>query len=373
MKQLAFSGISRTVILLMITVFFQSCSKDNFWKKQKTFTIYKGVNISHWLSQSTRRGEARDTFFTEKDVAFIASCGYDHIRLPIDEEQMWTPEGQKIDTAFRLLHNALAWCEKHHLRTIVDLHIIRSHHFLMEAPPLWTDTAEQEKFVKLWKDLSAELSRYPTNRVAYELMNEAVAPDPEMWNKLLERTVSELRKTEPLRKLVIGSNRWQSASTFDQLRVPSGDTNIILSFHFYHPLTLTHYKAGWTKVGEYNGPVKYPGITVEEADMKGLPDDLVQALRYENGNFNKDTFGIMIRKPLHLADSLKLPLYCGEFGCLPSVPREIRLQWYKDMVSLLEENHIAWANWDYKGGFGIVHQGGPDNELIAILTGKNVR
>jgi endoglucanase len=81
--------------------------------------------------------------------------------------------------------------------------------------------------------------------------------------------------------------------------------------------------------------------------MKGLPEDLVQALRYENGYFNKDTFLLMIRKPLHLADSLKLPLYCGEFGCLPSAPRAMRLQWYKDMVSLLEKNNIA-GNWDIR-------------------------
>lgn len=373
MKSFPLRNLFRFFVVLTALALFPSCGKNGWWNQQKTFTIHKGVNISHWLSQSNRRGEARDTFFTEKDVAFIASCGYDHIRLPIDEEQMWTPEGQKIDTAFRLLHNALAWCEKYHLRTIVDLHIIRSHHFLMQAPPLWTDPAEQDKFIRLWKDLSAELSKYPVNRIAYELMNEAVAPDPEMWNKLIERTVAELRKTEPLRKIVIGSNRWQSASTFDQLLVPANDTNIILSFHFYHPLALTHYKAGWTKVGEYNGPVKYPGITVEENDMKGLPEDLVQALRYENGNFNKDTFLIMIRKPLHLADSLKLPLYCGEFGCLPSAPREMRLQWYKDMVSLLEENNIAWANWDYKGGFGIVFKGEPDKDLIKILTGVTVQ
>lgn len=372
MKPISFQSLLKVFVLLATLAFFPSCGKNSWWNQQKTFTIHKGVNISHWLSQSNRRGEARDTFFTEKDVAFIASCGYDHIRLPIDEEQMWTPEGQKNDTAFRLLHNALAWCEKYHLRTIVDLHIIRSHHFLMQAPPLWTDPAEQDKFIRLWKDLSAELSKYPVNRIAYELMNEAVAPDAEMWNKLIERTVNELRKTEPLRKIVIGSNRWQSASTFDQLRVPANDTNIILSFHFYHPLTFTHYKAGWTKVGEYNGPVKYPGLTVEENDMKGLPEDLVQALRYENGYFNKDTFLFMIRKPLHLADSLKLPLYCGEFGCLPSAPRAMRLQWYKDMVSLLEENNIAWANWDYKGGFGIVFKGEPDKELIKILTGVTI-
>ena len=64
------------------------------------FKIHRGTNIAHWLSQSERRGEARDTFFTQKDIAFIDSMGFDHIRLPIDEEQMWkegsAPSGNTV-------------------------------------------------------------------------------------------------------------------------------------------------------------------------------------------------------------------------------------------------------------------------------------
>jgi len=35
------------------------------------------------------RGEERESFFVEDDIRFIDSIGYDHIRLPVDEEQMW--------------------------------------------------------------------------------------------------------------------------------------------------------------------------------------------------------------------------------------------------------------------------------------------
>jgi len=40
------------------------------------------------ISQSPQRGEARKTFFTSADVEYIANLGYDHMRIPIDEEQM---------------------------------------------------------------------------------------------------------------------------------------------------------------------------------------------------------------------------------------------------------------------------------------------
>ena len=38
------------------------------------FKLDRGVNISHWLSQSNVRGKARADYFTEKDVAYIARC-----------------------------------------------------------------------------------------------------------------------------------------------------------------------------------------------------------------------------------------------------------------------------------------------------------
>ncbi len=79
--------------------------------------------------------------------------------------------------------------------------------------------------------------------LAYEILNEAVADDPEDWNKLLNKVTAAIREKEPERKIVAGSNRWQNAGTFPDLKFPKNDKNIILSFHFYTPMTLTHHKA----------------------------------------------------------------------------------------------------------------------------------
>jgi len=73
------------------------------------FEIRRGVNISHWLSQSGRRGEERRGWFTEKDVKLIASLGFDHIGLPVDEEQLWDGAGKKEAEAFELLYKAIGW------------------------------------------------------------------------------------------------------------------------------------------------------------------------------------------------------------------------------------------------------------------------
>jgi endoglucanase len=342
------------------------------------FVIRRGVNISHWLSQSTRRGQERREFFIQKDVEFIASLGFDHIRLPIDEEQLWDEQGRPEAEAFELLENAIEWARQSQLRIIIDLHILRSHHFNVEERPLWTDPKAQENFLRLWRELSARLKKYPTSLVAYEPMNEPAADDAEDWNKLVEKAMRVIRQNEPHRKIVIGSNKWQSVDTFDQLRIPAGDKNIILSFHFYTPMLITHYKAPWTPIGKYTGPVNYPGQIVDPNDIEGLSDDLAQLVRENNGVYDRQKLESLLTKPLELARKLDLPLYCGEWGALPTLPRKARMHWYEDMRSNLEKHNIAWANWDYKGDFGIVSKFGivgkdsfkPDYDFIKVLLDK---
>ena len=75
---------------------------------------------------------------------------------------------------------------------------------------------------------------------------------------------------------------------------------------------------------------------------------------------------------LRFAQARGLPVYCGEWGCYPSVPRESLLNWYRDMRAVLESHDIAWTTWDYKGGFGIRAREteAPVTDLIEVLVGE---
>lgn len=370
--------------ILILSFFFCKCTspssdtivsrKEKEVPQPNRFDIMRGTNISHWLSQSKRRGDARVNWFTEEDVQFIKSVGFDHIRIPIDEEQMWNKSGEKETEAFQLLHNAIAWAKKHELKVIVDLHILRSHHFNAEDKPLWTEPAAQEQFFECWRQLSAELKDYPNDFLAYELMNEPVADDPNDWNKLVAKGISIVREKEPERKILIGSNRWQSTETFDVLELPNNDPNIIVSFHFYTPMALTHYKASWVESGKYIGEVQYPGEIVKEADILKLPKDLQQTVRDAAGVYNIDSLRKRIMKPINFARERQLQVYCGEWGCLKTAPQASMLNWYRDVRSILEENNVAWATWDYKGNFGILTgaENQPDTALITLLTGTTL-
>jgi endoglucanase len=80
----------------------------------------------------------------------------------------------------------------------------------------------------------------------------------------------------------------------------------------------------------------------------------------------------MMTKAFRLADSLRLPLYCGEFGVIDAAPDAAKLAWYRDMVAIFEKRNVGYANWNYKAGsFGIVDtQMKPDTALLRILTRK---
>jgi len=350
-------------------------------KKSESFEIKRGVNLSHWLSQDFGWAP-KYAYINENDIKFIDSIGYDHVRIPIDEQEMWDSTGAPMKEAFRHLTNCLDWCAKYGLRAIVDLHIIRAHHFNAGNDGtkniLWVDSSAQKNFINLWVQLSGTLHKYSTKMVAYEILNEAVAPDHEDWNTLMNKTVAVIRKLEPDRVLVIGPNMWQIAPNLKYLKLPKGDKNIILSFHTYSPLAFTHYKADWSQMKYYKGTVHYPGQIISTNDYKMYIDTTNAALLNQTSDareiFNKQRLIQVFREGLEFAKSKNLQLYCGEFGCMPTVDRKERLLFYGDMISALEENNIAWCNWEYKGDFGVFFFDAekkislqPDFELIKIL------
>ncbi len=334
------------------------------------FKIFKGTNVAHWLSQSEKRGDLRDSFFQEKDVMLIKEMGFDHLRLPIDEEQMWEANGTRHEDAFKLMTNCLDWCAKHQVKVIVDLHILRSHYFNAIKKPLFNEPKEQEKFYGLWTDLSSELKKYPVSDVAYELMNEPVAGDPELWNNLAANAIKSIRALEPERMIVLGSNLWQSAKTFDVLKVPD-DKNIILSFHFYEPFFLTHHHASWTNLKDYTGPVHYPDELISKAEFDSLSSDQqVFAKEFVGKVWTLEALEEFMKLPIQKGKELGLQVYCGEYGVIDGVPVEDKIRWYNDLITIFNKHNIASANWNYKSGsFGLVSGDGVKNEAMiqAIL------
>lgn len=332
------------------------------------FEVQRGTNISHWLSQSKARGTQRRVWFTEDDVKRIAGWGFDHIRLPIDEEQLWAEDGSREEEAFQLLDNALNWCASAGLRVIVDLHILRSHYFISETEPaLYNDPVALEKFTALWRDLSAFMRARPVDQVAYEMLNEAVAEKPASWNRVSRYVFDVLRALEPERTIVLGSNQWNQCQTYPDLDIPP-DKHLLLTFHYYNPMFITHHRASWMQLGNYAGPIQYPGLSIPPEGLDELDRVLPGKGREENIYFDRENMKQHMLIPHQIAQKNGHALYCGEFGCIEHTPADIQRRWYRDMVSVFDELGISWANWDYKGGFGLIrHDTGQETVVLEAL------
>lgn len=359
----------KTLIIILLSSFFSCNCSDSKKTNNPGFIIHRGVNASHWLSQSEKRGEDRKNYMLEADFKNIADMGFDHVRIPFDEEQMWDEDGNKNPEVFELLHNGVKWSMDNGLRVIIDLHILRSHHFNYDSKKLWTDTVAQQKFWRFWNELSDEFGKYSTDSLAYELMNEAVADNPEDWNKLITKGIATIRKKEALRIIVLGSNKWQQIYTFPQLKIPENDSNIILSFHFYEPFIITHYKTWWNPMKDYDGPVNYPGQTIDTMEYSNYSGKTLSTLKDHNNFYSEKVFEEKFKIAADIAEKYNLPLYCGEFGCYPSTDINIRKAVYKDLITAFDKYNIAWAHWNYKNDFPLVDSVSlePYHEIVDIL------
>lgn len=334
------------------------------------FDMTRGINIASWLSTPKYSGAQRIGFFQEADVKLLSEAGFDHIRLCVDEVVMWDDAGRKIyPYAFDLLHNAVEWCSKHNMRVLVDLHTTRNHRFTNSENILFTDPNEPPKFIKLWEDLSDELSKYPNSLVAYELLNEPVSGDPENWNKVAALAINAIRAKEKNRTIIVGVCTSNSAERYNDLKLPSTH-KILMTFHYYGPFLLTYYGAQSTTGGRRDIPIQYPGQLVPDEWISALPVNWQSTGRRI---YTKETHATNILQRVNKAKQLGVSVFVGEFGTWNATPEPARTNWYRDIVAILSENEIPYTSWDYKGaGYSVISDSREIlyPEIFKILSGK---
>jgi len=353
MKQLTFFF---TFLALSLISF--SCATETGPKKN-AFDLTNGMNIT--LS-------AR---ITRSDFVYIAGLGFDHVRIPFNETQMFDENGQKKPEPFALLHKWLGWCDELNLRAIVDLHVLRSHHFAAAERPLFVDPKAQEQFYDCWRKISGELSKYSVDMLAYEPLNEPVADDPEDWNKVLNRCVEVIRELEPERTILLGSNEWSHWDTMKDLRVPENDPNLIINFHYYKPPLLTHYNSWLYRGNEVPVPVRYPGQTIADADLDSARVHAIQGrLTYDIHVIESNFLEVV-----NFAKKYNLKVVCSEYGCYDAAPPDGRIRWMRDVNTLFVKYGIARTFWSYggRGGFSMfLLNGEPDTPLLDAMLGKHL-
>jgi len=135
-------------------------------------------------------------------------------------------------------------------------------------------------------------------------------------------------------------------------------------------MLITHYTAPWCKrLCEYRGPIQYPGPPVPAEALAALDPDFRSFIRDLNEPFDIGAMERKIQPALKKASEMKYPLWCNEFGVYEKTPDPIRRAWYRDFRTVLDRHGIAWANWDFRGGFGLFDKNNRPTVVMEALLG----
>ena len=349
-------------------------------------TFHKGINLGGWLSQYEYLASQPltdmnlkthfDSFITEKDIRQIAAWGFDHVRLPVSGYLLYDQVSRKLnEQPLAYIKNCIGWCQTHHLNMILDLHDFRGNVYgAMDTPmPLLTEISLQEHFLAVWSELSKHLKGYGNpNRnhrqnskdgivIAFELINEVSDASHYLWNRLYKSAVKAIRETDSNRLILVGSNFQNSAAYLNQLDLID-DPAVFYNFHYYEPQVFTHQKAHFSEeMKDYNQTVTYPGdISGFGKYLKSHPEYLMKyQLVAKERNNDRKLMEKLLKDAVDFVKFTGCSLYCGEYGVIDSAPSSEAVKWIRDLLFILDENHIGHALWNYKAlDFGLLDLNG---------------
>jgi aryl-phospho-beta-D-glucosidase BglC (GH1 family) len=319
--------------------------------------LKRGINVSHWFSQSAQDYSAHhtDTETTPEDIAIIAKLGFDNVRLSVDatplEQSPRGADGLNAEFMARLDH-ALDTILAEGMTVQVDLHPEEAY-----KQGIRTNNASVDRLVQLWRRLAAHYANRDPERVFFEIMNEPEENDPYRWAGMQARVAAAIREAAPRHTIIAtGPNYSDIVDLLTQHPLPDG--NVIYNFHFYDPHEFTHQGAAWgAPYWIYEHGIPYPPPEDSMAELVKQVPDLADRYKLENywlDHWDAHRIRLMIDEAAEWAHDNNVPLICNEFGAYREVTAPAsRLAWIRDVRTALEADGLGWAMWDYHNGFGV--------------------
>jgi hypothetical protein len=172
--------------------------------------------------------------------------------------------------------------------------------------------------------------------------------DMKVWWPLQGGVIATMRKHFPRNRIIASAGHGGWDLVYMQ---PYPLKNVLYDFHFYEPLQLTHYGAGWFwgRGGQGNQEPIYPN-PAEGWNRAHMAKSLIPILGWKN-HWNARLI------------SLEIGIY------RPHLDAQTRANWLKDARELLEAAHVPWALWEYRGSFGLTNEDGALDEAMAKALG----
>jgi endoglucanase len=205
------------------------------------------------------------------------------------------------------------------------LHVILDEHDYKLCPE---DTAAcQVKLTAFWRQIGEHYRDAPP-ALLFEILNEPNGKlDDAAWNRLLAVELAEMRRTNPERNVVVGPASWNSPDHLDGLQLPAGDRHLIVTVHYYAPMSFTHQGASWVK--EYTALHGVGWGSPAELDRLNADFDKVQAWAAAHGR----------------------PILLGEFGAYDKAAMDYRVRYTSAVARAAEARGWAWCYWQFDSDF----------------------
>lgn len=268
----------------------------------------------------------------------ISELGFNHVRLPV----RWEPADRSMEQApytinptfLDRIRQVVEAARKYKLHLIVNMH---HHDELYENP-----TIQKERFLSQWYQIGYYFKDY-SDSLLFEVLNEPHGNiTPTMWNTYFADALTEIRKTNPTRTVLMGVADYGGLGGISKLKLPN-DEYIILSPHYYNPFNFTHQGAEWV-----NGADAWLGT--EWLDTEAERQSIASEFNYV----------------LHFSKTNHIPIHFGEFGAYQKADLASRERWTTFLARWFEENNFSWAYWEFSAGFGIYNPSNQQHNIKLI-------
>lgn len=283
----------------------------------------RGINLGNMFEAPSEAAWGNP--FKEAYIGQIADLGFQHIRVPIRwdvaERTQLTPPYTVNPQFLARIKSVVDLAISKHLYVIINMH----HHEELFTNP----AASKARFISQWQQIATYFKGYD-NHLYFEVLNEPHdALTPEMWNSYFAEALTEIRKTNPYRKVLLGTASYGGTDGVRDLNPPN-DPNLILSVHYYNPFNFTHQGADWAGNKDKYIGTKWEDLSWERNQVIADFDYAIQWAKQKN-----------------------MPLHVGEFGSYELADIDSRARWTTFIARWLESKGASWAYWEYSAGFGI--------------------
>jgi len=320
------------------------------WLLQEGYMLHSPTgtqsSIKRWMYNSGQSDAAveafyqswRDNFITKADIDYIASLGFNCVRLPLHYELFLTGAQRASRNAvarnqnnyntyvnnltswyngnqlfndgslegFKVIDSVLSWAGKNNMYVIIDLHAAPGAQGLdanisdaLVGSDLWNRAIYRDITVRLWQRIS---SRYINDsRVAfYDLINEPnQVPSNPPIHDLFERLINAIRAQGDTHLLMIEGNGWGNNYDYMEPFTFSNRSNLIYNAHRY-----------W--------------LSNSVTDTDPNPNQIN-----------------LIANMVNFRSRHNVPVWVGETG-------ENDNNWLRENIAAMESRGIGWCHWTFK-------------------------